>query len=95
MAVVFGQISNMNTAAYQVPFATQWVFGGISTLAYFCLPESPVWLVSQDRLEDAQKALQRLGTSGENMLQKIMATVAHEDEGLSETRGPPTYWECF
>ncbi|KAF7553423.1 hypothetical protein G7Z17_g3666 [Cylindrodendrum hubeiense] len=95
MAVVFGQISNMNTSAYQIPFATQWAFGGVSILAFICLPESPVWLVSQDRFEDAQKSLQRLGTSGENMLQKIQATVAHEDEGLLETQGPPTYWECF
>ncbi|KAL3304749.1 maltose permease [Colletotrichum asianum] len=79
-----------------IPFATQWAFGGVAIIAALLLPESPVWLISQDHIEKAEKSLQKLGTAGgQNMLQRIQATLAHEDDDTVQGRGPPTYRECF
>ncbi|GKT84481.1 LOW QUALITY PROTEIN: maltose permease [Colletotrichum tofieldiae] len=93
VAIVFTQSSGQTAASYQVPFATQWAFGGVAVIAAFLLPESPVWLIARDHIEKAEKSLQRLGTGGShNMLQRIRATLTHEED---ESQGPPTFRECF
>ncbi|TDZ19341.1 MFS transporter fmqE [Colletotrichum orbiculare MAFF 240422] len=94
IAIVFNQVSSVSADSYRIPFGTQWAFGGMAVIAAALIPESPVWLVSRDHIEKAEKSVQRLGTAGgSSMLQRIQATLAHEDD--DRTLGPPTYRECF
>ncbi|KAF9877076.1 hypothetical protein CkaCkLH20_05342 [Colletotrichum karsti] len=96
ISIVFDQVSNLSSTSYQIPFATQWAFGGVAIIAAFLLPESPVWLISRDNIEKAEKSLTKLGTAGgQNMLQRIQATLAHEDDETAQGRSQPTYRECF
>lgn len=68
----------------------------MALIVAFLIPESPVWLVSRDCIEKAEKSLKKLGMGGgQNMLQGIQATLAHESEETAEAQGQPTYRECF
>ncbi|PMD45981.1 sugar transporter [Hyaloscypha variabilis F] len=54
--------------AYRIPIALQWMFPTPLAILLFLAPESPWWLVRKGRLEEAEKAIKRLGraSSGEN-----------------------------
>jgi SP family general alpha glucoside:H+ symporter-like MFS transporter len=45
----------------RVPIAIQWIFPTPLAILIFCAPESPWWLVRKGRLEEAEKAVGRLG----------------------------------
>ncbi|KIW34427.1 uncharacterized protein PV07_01205 [Cladophialophora immunda] len=49
--------------AYRIPIALQWLFPTPLALLIWWGPESPWWLVRKGRLEEAQKAVRRLGRS--------------------------------
>jgi len=50
-------------AAFRVPIALQWMFPTPLAILIFLSPESPWWLVRKGRLEEAAKAVRRLGRS--------------------------------
>jgi SP family general alpha glucoside:H+ symporter-like MFS transporter len=95
IAAVFAQIRNHTSSAYQIPFATQWIFSVIALAAYFALPESPVWLVANNRVEEAVTASHKLGLSGttgsNNMVGDMQITMALENNHEES----PTWKECF
>lgn len=47
--------------AYKIPIALQWMFPTPLAILMYLAPESPWWLVRKGRLEDAAKAVRRLG----------------------------------
>ncbi|KAF5661200.1 mfs sp general alpha glucoside:h+ symporter [Fusarium heterosporum] len=47
--------------AYRIPIALQWMFPTPLAILIYFSPESPWWLVRKGRLEDAAKAVRRLG----------------------------------
>ncbi|RDW56757.1 hypothetical protein BP6252_13980 [Coleophoma cylindrospora] len=105
---VFGQlieagvlrgVLNMSAPwAYRLPFATQWIWPIPLILGIYFAPESPWWLVRQNRPEEAKAALQRL-TTRENesdldldqTISLITLTIEHEREVENST----TYLACF
>jgi SP family general alpha glucoside:H+ symporter-like MFS transporter len=80
--------------AYRAVFCAQYGFAAIAVMVVWFMPESPWWLVSKDRHNDALRALHGLGHrdyEGEQKLAQIVTTleqVKHETEGV-------TYLECF
>ncbi|KAJ1323624.1 MFS transporter SP family general alpha glucoside:H+ symporter [Microdochium nivale] len=93
IAVVFGLSVGVNRASYQIPFASQWAFGGWAMVVAWILPESPVWLASRDRIEKAQRSVKRIGI--EHMLPQMLRTIEAEREENTTREGGPTYRECF
>lgn len=90
IVIVFSQSGTQSSYAYQMPFGTQWAFGGIAVVAGVLLPESPVWLIANDQVEKAAKSLEKLGTDRDaSMLMRIQASLGHEGQGA------PTFKECF
>jgi SP family general alpha glucoside:H+ symporter-like MFS transporter len=82
--------------AYRIPFGTQWIWPPIIFVGTLFLPESPWFLVRQDRLEDARKSLRRLYSGVdpdeiENKLAEIILTNRHEMELQAGT----SYLDCF
>ncbi|CAG1964931.1 unnamed protein product [Fusarium graminearum] len=93
IAVVFGGSNGAGRNSFQIPFATQWAFGGWAMVVALVLPESPVWLASRDQIDKAQRSLKRLGAS--DMLPQIMRTLEEERSQNVLNEGAPTYRECF
>jgi len=53
--------SKMDSTAYRIPIALQWMFPTPLAILLFIAPESPWWLVRKGRLEEAAKSIVRLG----------------------------------
>ncbi|KAH8890646.1 general substrate transporter [Thozetella sp. PMI_491] len=80
--------------AYRAIFASQYGFLAIVTIFWFFLPESPWWLMTKNKEEQAQRSLRKLGVSEEEMPKRMayirltLAKIRNETEGV-------TYLECF
>ncbi|KAF7551129.1 hypothetical protein G7Z17_g5242 [Cylindrodendrum hubeiense] len=59
-AINRGVVSNQTSFAYRFPIGFQLVFPFIILLGIWWVPESPRWLIRQDRPEDATQALRLL-----------------------------------
>ncbi|ETS74962.1 hypothetical protein PFICI_13446 [Pestalotiopsis fici W106-1] len=93
---VFTQTQNQTSSAYQVPFATQWAFAAFAVILVFILPESPVWLLLQERYDEAHQVIKRLGEkNSEQVLQGMQATLINERATEAHGSENPTYKECF
>jgi SP family general alpha glucoside:H+ symporter-like MFS transporter len=80
--------------AYRAVFCAQYGFAAIATMLVWFLPESPWWLASKERHNDALKALQGLGHSGHDGEQKLAQIITTLEQVRHETEGV-TYLECF
>ena len=88
--------------AYRIPFGLQWAFPVPIFIVVLLAPESPWWLVRQNRFKEAKNSLCRLRKQGdesdvefdtglEETLKSIKQTNAVEKEAQSGTR----YVDCF
>lgn len=69
-AVLFTLNDNNTEWAYRIPFAIQWCFPVLIIPLGLFAPESPYWLVRQDRIDQAKRSLERLmggGAAGDQM----------------------------
>lgn len=86
----------MNTTAFTLPFAPQWVFSGLAIIPGLALPESPIALVAQSNEDAARKAYTRLHGSYANAItavDKTRAIIDHEKTQQVRT-GDTTFGEC-
>lgn len=65
-------------------------------LAAYFAPESPWFLIRQNRLEDAKKSLQRLSEPEHNInYDNAVALMLHTDKLEQEERAGATYWDAL
>lgn len=86
--------------AYRIPFALQWMWPVPLVAAIIFAPESPWWLVRQERNEDAKKALRALTSSvSEDELDQTVSMMRHtnaiEREMEKEMSAGTSYFDCF
>lgn len=92
--VIAGTSQIDNHWAYSAPFAIQWLWPLIILIGVFFAPESPWWYVRKGRLEEAEKALNRLSSSGvDNKI--TLAAMIETDRLELEMQTGTTYWDCF
>ncbi|PKS08729.1 hypothetical protein jhhlp_004782 [Lomentospora prolificans] len=92
--VVFSRVAVMDLSALKIPFASQWAFSGYAMLVAFILPESPVYLVSKNKIEQARKVLRLVApaVSADERISYIRATAEQERATQSQE---PSIAECF
>ena len=83
--------------AYRGPLLTELVPPGILLIWLFWLPETPRWLASQGRVDEAYVAIRKL--RGENYPQEDLDSEIRETVAFleieRELEGPATWLECF
>lgn len=87
--VLIGTQGRNDRWAYDIPFACQWFFPVFILVFIPFAPESPWWLVRQNRKQEARHALQRLATESVNVddiLAFVEVTTQMEDELESQAR---------
>ncbi|CAO2653367.1 Nn.00g027780.m01.CDS01 [Neocucurbitaria sp. VM-36] len=80
--------------AYRTIFCSQWGFAGVALLVWPFMPESPWWLVSKGRNDQALKSLHMLGYTGDRGEECLALAQVTLEEVKKETEGV-TYAECF
>jgi SP family general alpha glucoside:H+ symporter-like MFS transporter len=94
--VLRGLVTRSDQWAYRIPFALQWFWPVILVPLIWFAPESPWYLVRQNRLEDAEKAIRRLQRSSSGAdPQKTLAIIVYTNNLESQLSVGTTYYDCF
>jgi len=80
-----------------IPFAIQWLWPLPILIGVFFAPESPWWLVRQNRVADAKKALLRLTTRDDPTFNadETIAMMTHTNEIEKQISAGTSYLDCF
>lgn len=83
--------------AYRVPFAIQWAWPLPLLVGVYLAPESPWWLVRQNRLDDARAVVRRLTTRSNTQfdVEKNVALMALTTEHERESNSSTGFAACF
>ncbi|KAF4457117.1 MFS transporter, SP family, general alpha glucoside:H+ symporter [Fusarium austroafricanum] len=94
-AVAFHYNDLHEQAAFRVPIALQWMFPTPLAILIYLSPESPWWLVRKGKLEEAAKAVRRLGRSTHvDNTQEAIAMMKRTID-LEKTVKDPSFIELF
>lgn len=92
--VIFACEKKTSTAAYLVPFGTQWIFTLLPFILAIVLPESPSYLIRKGEYEKAHTAMKSLHGSHVDvtpLLSQMRVSIAHEQQLSNEF----SYLDCF
>ncbi|EHA49515.1 hypothetical protein MCOR27_001786 [Pyricularia oryzae] len=81
--------------AYKIPIALQWMFPTPLALLVWWGPESPWWLTRKGRLEEAEKAVKRLGRASSTDNPAATVAMMKRTIDLEKTTTEPSLMELF
>lgn len=83
--------------AYRIPFALQWIWPLPIFIICFFAPESPWWLVRNNRVDEARTALLRLTSSKHTSfnVDDTIAMMIHTNELEIQQSSGTSYADCF
>ncbi|KFZ10202.1 hypothetical protein V501_05286 [Pseudogymnoascus sp. VKM F-4519 (FW-2642)] len=95
--IVKALVNNSSQWSYRLPFALQWVIGVPVFIAVLLAPESPWWLIRDNRLEAAKSSLLRLTTKGTVNVNETAAVMTYTNEVEKYLNDKPSiaYLDCF
>jgi MFS transporter, SP family, general alpha glucoside:H+ symporter len=85
-------------SSYRIPFAVQWIWPIPLFIAGLYCPESPWFLVRQNRLDEAEHSLQRLSsqtTTSDTEHKQTIALMVHTTRLEEEEQLGTSYFDCF
>lgn len=83
--ISFGTLFTNSSAQWRIPIAMQLLFSGIVLTACLFIPETPRWLASRDRYDEARSVLAQIADTSEDddlvdgQLQEIMENAKNAD----------------
>ncbi|PMD17116.1 putative sugar transporter [Hyaloscypha hepaticicola] len=94
--VLEGLINRPDQWSYRIPFALQWIWPVPLMIGCFYMPESPWYLVRNDRLEQAKHSIKRLSNDKtEEQLAGQLAMLVHTAKIEAEIVSGVSYLDCF
>ena len=94
--VLEGLVSRTDEWGYRIPFAIQWIWPAFLIPILIFSPESPWYLVRQNRLEDAEKSLRRLVRASAGIdVKATLAEIVYTNNLEEELSVGTSYWDCF
>ncbi|KAL2784123.1 hypothetical protein BJX66DRAFT_348630 [Aspergillus keveii] len=99
VVVIRALVDTESVWAYRIPFALQWVFIIVLVTGVLFAPESPWWLIRQNKPEEARKSLLRLTRprTGTVCVDETIAMMTHTNkiEKTLTGDGNISYLNCF
>lgn len=89
-------VPDIHPSAFRTVFAIQWAVGGVATIVWLLIPESPNFLVTKERIDSAEKAMGRIygnNRSVDDRLARLIKTIREEEAHKHLNSG--SYIECF
>jgi SP family general alpha glucoside:H+ symporter-like MFS transporter len=93
--VLRGLLHRQDQWGYRIPFAIQWIWPCFLIPAVYFAPESPWHLVRQNKLEEAERSIRRLGSAKSVDPKKTLATIVYTNNLEEQLSVGTTYWDCF
>jgi SP family general alpha glucoside:H+ symporter-like MFS transporter len=95
--VLRGMVNNTTADAYRIPFGIQWMWPPILIIGVYFAPESPWWLIRNNRMEEAKLSLLRLTTTNdpEFDVDKTLAMMQHTNQLEQQISSGTSYLDCF
>ncbi|EPE07151.1 sugar transporter [Ophiostoma piceae UAMH 11346] len=98
-SVALNSLNKSDPYDFRTPIYTQWAMVGLIGLVFVCLPETPWWLVSKNKMDKAETSLQILNGDIKDydykeQLEVMRATVAAERQ-LAEQNNELGQWSVF
>jgi SP family general alpha glucoside:H+ symporter-like MFS transporter len=89
--------------AYKIPFGLQWAFPIPIFVVVLLAPESPWWLIRQDRFKEAKTSLRRLRKQDENEpdvdfdagLEETLKYLKKTNDAEKEAQSGTRYVDCL
>ncbi|EXK25352.1 hypothetical protein FOMG_17985 [Fusarium oxysporum f. sp. melonis 26406] len=91
--VVYGCAYIDDLAAWRIPIWCQMITSGIVVLGVFWLPESPRWLMAQDRYQDAAKVLARYHGEGDENHPIVQLQLKEMLSQISAEASDKSFWD--
>lgn len=94
--VLRGLVNRTDEWGYRIPFALQWFWPCILIPAIYLAPESPWYLVRQNRLDDAENSIRRLQRQSAGLdPKKTLATIVYTNNLEEQLSVGTSYYDCF
>ncbi|KAK9238970.1 putative MFS transporter [Lipomyces kononenkoae] len=91
-----GVQSRLDEWSYKIPFAVQWFWPTVVLVGLCFAPESPYWLVRQNRKDDARRSLLRLSSAKHRPdIESLLVMIEETDLLERETEANTSYLDCF
>ncbi|KAK9350558.1 general substrate transporter [Lipomyces doorenjongii] len=81
--------------SYMIPLGVQCALPIILIPFTALLPESPIWLVANNRLEDARKSLRKLRAYSDEMVDNELELIKETERAEREIGQDAKFWELF
>lgn len=91
--VLRGLVDRDDQWGYRIPFAIQWFWPCLLIPIIWFAPESPWFLVRQERLVEAEESIRRLQTGVDP--KKTLATIVYTNNLEEQLSVGTSYWDCF